>query len=86
MDEKNKKQQPSFRTNVVNAFWRVEWGLKGNFEPDTINYTIEAECWNRAYSKALQEKSKIMSMLGLSEDDVFIRSVTRILTEEDKCP
>ena len=77
---------PKMRFNVIPRFWRVEWGLKGVFEYCTINYTIEAECWNKAYSKALQEKPNIMSMLGLSEEDVFIRSVTRIPTEEDKCP
>lgn len=79
------KPMPQMRFNVVPRFWRVEWGLKADFEPQTINYTIEAECWNKAYSKALDEKPKIMSMLGLSEDDVFIRSVTRILTEDEKC-
>lgn len=80
------KPMPEMRFNVIPRFWRVVWGLKGDFKPDTINYTIEAECWNKAYSKALGEKPKITSMLGLSEDDVFIRSVTRILTEEEKCP
>ena len=78
------KPKPQPRFNVVNAFWRVVWGLKGVFEPHTINYTVEAECWNKAYSKALQERSEIASILGLSEDDVFIRSVTRIMTEDDK--
>ena len=72
------KPTPQPRFNVVNAFWRVVWGLKGVFEPDTINYTVEAECWNKAYSKALQERREIASILGVSEDDVFIRSVTRI--------
>ena len=80
------KPMPQIRFNVVPHYWRVEWGIKGDFFPDTINYTIEAECWNKAYSKVLGEKPKITSMLGLSEDDVFIRSVTRILTEEEKCP
>ena len=75
---------PQVRFNVIPHYWRVEWGIKGDFCPDTINYTIEAECWNKAYSKALGEKPKITSMLGLSEDDVFIRSVTRIMTEEDR--
>ena len=78
------KHTPEMRFNVIPRFWRVVWGLKGDFKPDTINYTIEAECWNKAYSKALGEKPKITSMLGLSEDDVFIRSVTRIMTEEDR--
>ena len=80
------KLTPQPRFNVVMAFWRVEWGLKGVFEPNTINYTVEAECWNKAYSKALQERPEIASMLGASEDDVFIRSVTGIMTEDAKCP
>lgn len=85
MGEKNKNQQPSFRTNVVNAFWRVVWGLKGDFEPRTINCTVEAECWIKAYHRALEDKDRIVALLGVSDGDVFVQSVTRIPTEDTQC-
>lgn len=79
------KPMPQIRYNVIPRFWRVVCGLKGDFGPDTINYTIEAECWNKAYSQALEDKEEIARLLGCKQDEVFIQSVTRIMTEADKC-
>jgi hypothetical protein len=58
--------------------WRVVYALKSVFEPQTIKYTIEAESWNKAYLRALDEMQEIMSLLNITEDKISIKSVTEI--------
>ena len=58
--------------------WRVVYSLNSVFEPQTIKYTIEAESWNKAYLRALDEMREIMSLMGITEDKISIQSVTAI--------
>lgn len=64
--------------NVVMRPWRVVYALKSPLEPQTIKYTIEAESWNKAYLRALDEMQEIMSLLNITEDKISIKSVTAI--------
>ena len=82
MGNKTSEPTPKYRANVVTLFWRAVYGLKSVFEQRTINYTIEAESWNKAYSVALDDKRRIASTLGVDESDVEILSVTRIYTKD----
>ena len=66
------------RFNVVMRPWRVVYALNSVFEPQTIKYTIEAESWNKAYLRALDEMQEIMSLLNITEDKISIKSVTAI--------
>ena len=66
------------RFNVVMRLWRVVYSIKSPLEPQTIKYTIEAECWNKAYMRALDEMQEIMSLMGITEDKISIQSVTAI--------
>lgn len=66
------------RFNVVMRPWRVVYALKSPFEPQTIKYTLEAESWNKAYLRALDEMQEIMSLLNITEDKISIKSVTAI--------
>lgn len=66
------------RINVVNHPWRVVYALNDSFEPQTIKCTIEAESWNKAHLKALDEASEIASLLGTEPDKVKVESVSRI--------
>lgn len=59
--------------------WRVVYALKSPLEPQTIiKYTIEAESWNKAYLRALDEMQEIISLLNITEDKISIKSVTAI--------
>ncbi len=64
--------------NVVMRPWRVVYAIKSPLEPQTIKYTIEAESWNKAYLRALDEMQEIMSLLNITEDKISIKSVTAI--------
>lgn len=64
--------------NVVMRPWRVVYALNSVLEPQTIKYTIEAESWNKAYLRALDEMQEIMSLLNITEDKISIKSVTAI--------
>ena len=64
--------------NVVMRPWRVVYALNSVFEPQTIKYTLEAESWNKAYLRALDEMQEIMSLLNITEDKISIKSVTAI--------
>lgn len=66
------------RFNVVMRPWRVVYALKSPLEPQTIKYTLEAESWNKAYLRALDEMQEIMSLLNITEDKISIKSVTAI--------
>lgn len=66
------------RFNVVMRPWRVVYALKSPLDPQTIKYTIEAESWNKAYLRALDEMQEIMSLLNITEDKISIKSVTAI--------
>lgn len=66
------------RFNVVMRPWRVVYALKSPLEPQTIKYTIEAESWNKAYLRALDEMQEIISLLNITEDKISIKSVTAI--------
>ena len=67
-----------YAANVVMRPWRVVYALNSVFEPQTIKYTIEAESWNKAYLRALDEMQEIMSLLNITEDKISIKSVTAI--------
>lgn len=64
--------------NVVMRPWRVVYALNSVFETQTIKYTLEAESWNKAYLRALDEMQEIMSLLNITEDKISIKSVTAI--------
>lgn len=64
--------------NVVMRPWRIVYALNSAFEPQTIKYTIEAESWNKAYLRALDEMQEIISLLNITEDKISIKSVTSI--------
>ena len=72
------------RINVINHPWRVVYALDGSFDPQTIKYTIEAECWNKAYLMASDEALQIASLLGVEPDKVKVESVTRIADKVSK--
>lgn len=68
-----------YAANVVMRPWRVVYALNSVFEPQTIiKYTLEAESWNKAYLRALDEMQEIMSLLNITEDKISIKSVTAI--------
>ena len=67
-----------YAANVVMRPWRVVYSLNSVFEPQTIKYTIEAESWNKAYLRALDEMQEIISLLNITEDKISIKSVTAI--------
>ena len=67
-----------YAANVVMRPWRVVYSLNSVFEPQTIKYTIEAESWNKAYLRALDEMQEIMSLMNITEDKISIKSVTAI--------
>lgn len=58
--------------------WRVVYAINSVFEPQTIKYTLEAESWNKAYLRALDEMQEIMSLLNITEDKISIQSITGI--------
>lgn len=64
--------------NVVMRPWRVVYALNSVFETQTIKYTLEAESWNKAYLRALDEMQEIISLLNITEDKISIKSVTAI--------
>ena len=67
-----------YAANVVMRPWRVVYAIKSPLEPQTIKYTIEAESWNKAYLRALDEMQEIISLLNITEDKISIKSVTAI--------
>ena len=68
-----------YAANVVMRPWRVVYALNSVFEQQTIiKYTIEAESWNKAYLRALDEMQEIISLLNITEDKISIKSVTAI--------
>ena len=67
-----------YAANVVMRPWRVVYALKSPLEPQTIKYTLEAESWDKAYLRALDEMQEIMSLLNITEDKISIKSVTAI--------
>lgn len=67
------------RINVIQHPWRVVYSIDSPLGPETIKYTLEAECWNKAYLKASDEAFEIASMLGVDPSMVRIDSVKRIV-------
>lgn len=67
------------RINVIQHPWRVVYSIDTSLGNETIKYTLEAECWNKAYLKALEEAMEIASMFGVDPHMVRIDSVRRIV-------
>ena len=76
--KEDQERTRKYAANVVMRPWRVVYALNSVFEPQTIKYTIEAESWNKAYLRALDEMQEIISLLNINEDKISIKSVTAI--------
>ena len=73
-----KVESDNLRLGVVMRHWRLVYALKSVFEPNRINYTIEAESWNKAHLRALDEREQIANLLRINPKDVVIESITPI--------